>query len=302
LAVNERAESDNLSRSFVVRLVSYQSSTGPRVAGVRQGQYIDLAATNPQLPSTMEELLAAGEPALALAAKAIASGKPIDGEIKLLAPVPRPGKVLCVGLNYADHAKESGQQPPPEPVLFNKLLTAVSAPGDPIVLPRVSKEVDYEAELVVVIGRKGRYIAEADARQYIAGYAVGHDVSARDWQLRKPGGQWLLGKTFDTFAPFGPQLVTADEVGDPGNLRIQLRLNGKTMQDSTTAQLIFTVDQLVAYVSQVCTLLPGDIIFTGTPPGVGAARKPPVFLQPGDIVEVEIEKLGILRNPVVAEG
>jgi 2-keto-4-pentenoate hydratase/2-oxohepta-3-ene-1,7-dioic acid hydratase in catechol pathway len=285
----------------VVRLVSYQSSTGPRVAGVRQGQYIDLAATNPQLPSTMEELLAAGEPALALAAKAIASGKPIDGEIKLLAPVPRPGKVLCVGLNYADHAKESGQQPPPEPVLFNKLLTAVSAPGDPIVLPRVSKEVDYEAELVVVIGRKGRYIAEADARQYIAGYAVGHDVSARDWQLRKPGGQWLLGKTFDTFAPFGPQLVTADEVGDPGNLRIQLRLNGKTMQDSTTAQLIFTVDQLVAYVSQVCTLLPGDIIFTGTPPGVGAARKPPVFLQPGDIVEVEIEKLGILRNPVVAD-
>lgn len=285
-----------------MRLVSYQSSTGPRVAGVRQGQYIDLAATNPQLPSTMEELLAAGEPALALAAKAIASGKPIDGEIKLLAPVPRPGKVLCVGLNYADHAKESGQQPPPEPVLFNKLLTAVSAPGDPIVLPRVSKEVDYEAELVVVIGRKGRYIAEADARQYIAGYAVGHDVSARDWQLRKPGGQWLLGKTFDTFAPFGPQLVTADEVGDPGNLRIQLRLNGKTMQDSTTAQLIFTVDQLVAYVSQVCTLLPGDIIFTGTPPGVGAARKPPVFLQPGDIVEVEIEKLGILRNPVVAEG
>ncbi len=284
-----------------MRLVSYQSSTGPRVAGVRQGQYIDLAATNPQLPSTMEELLAAGEPALALAAKAIASGKPIDGEIKLLAPVPRPGKVLCVGLNYADHAKESGQQPPPEPVLFNKLLTAVSAPGDPIVLPRVSKEVDYEAELVVVIGRKGRYIAEADARQYIAGYAVGHDVSARDWQLRKPGGQWLLGKTFDTFAPFGPQLVTADEVGDPGNLRIQLRLNGKTMQDSTTAQLIFTVDQLVAYVSQVCTLLPGDIIFTGTPPGVGAARKPPVFLQPGDIVEVEIEKLGILRNPVVAD-
>jgi 2-keto-4-pentenoate hydratase/2-oxohepta-3-ene-1,7-dioic acid hydratase in catechol pathway len=204
-------------------------------------------------------------------------------------------------LNYADHAKESGQAPPAEPVFFNKLHTAVSSPGAPIVLPKVSPEVDYEAELVIVIGKQGRYIPVEQARAHIAGYTVGHDVSARDWQLRKPGGQWLLGKSFDTFAPFGPELVTSDEVGDPGNLRIQLRINGQTLQDSSTKQLIFTVDQLVAYVSQVCTLLPGDVIFTGTPPGVGAARKPPIFLKPGDAVEVEIEKLGVLSNPVVAE-
>ncbi len=285
-----------------MRLVSYQSATGPRVAGVRQGQFIDLAANDATLPSTMEALLAAGPDALTRAAEVNAKGKPLDGEVQLLAPVPRPGKVLCVGLNYADHARESGQQPPPEPVLFNKLLTAVSAPGAPIVVPRISQEVDYEAELVVVIGRQGRYIPESDALDYVAGYTVGNDVSARDWQLRKPGGQWLLGKTFDGFAPFGPHLVTADEVGNPGKLRIQLRLNGQTMQDSTTEQLIFSIDKLVSYVSQVCTLLPGDIIFTGTPPGVGAARKPPVFLKPGDIVEVEIEKLGVLRNPVVGEN
>jgi 2-keto-4-pentenoate hydratase/2-oxohepta-3-ene-1,7-dioic acid hydratase in catechol pathway len=204
-------------------------------------------------------------------------------------------------LNYADHARETGKEPPPEPVLFSKFATAVSAHGRPIVLPRVSQEVDYEAELVVVIGRGGRHIPRERAFEHVAGYAVGHDVSARDWQQRKPGGQWLLGKSFDTFAPFGPELVTADEVGDISNLRIQLRLNGKTMQDSTTAQLIFGVDALIAYISQVCTLTPGDVIFTGTPPGVGAARKPPVFLRPGDVVEVEIERVGLLRNPVVGE-
>lgn len=291
----------NSMESFM-RLVSYQSPTGPRVAGVRQGQFIDLAATDASLPSTMEALLAAGESALKRAEQATNTGKPLVGEIQLLAPVPRPGKVLCVGLNYADHAKESGQQPPPEPVLFNKLLTAVSHPGATITLPRVSQEVDYEAELVVVIGRQGRNIAEADALQYVAGYTVGNDVSARDWQLRKPGGQWLLGKTFDGFAPFGPYLVTADDVGDPGSLRIQLRLNGQTMQDSNTRQLIFAIPKLVSYVSQVCTLLPGDVMFTGTPPGVGAARKPPVFLKPGDVCEVEIEKLGTLRNSFAAES
>ena len=284
-----------------MRLVSYSTDAGPRVAGVRNGQYIDLQSADASLPVDIQSLLEQGTAALQRAERAIASGKPIAGVVKLLAPVPTPRKVLCVGLNYADHAKESGQQPPPEPVYFNKLHTAVSAPGAPIVLPKVSPEVDYEAELVIVIGKQGRYIPVEQARSHIAGYTVGHDVSARDWQLRKPGGQWLLGKSFDSFAPFGPELVTADEVGDPGDLRIQLRINGQTMQDSSTKQLIFNVDQLVAYISQVCTLLPGDVIFTGTPPGVGAARKPPVFLKPGDVVEVEIEKLGVLSNPVVAE-
>ncbi len=209
--------------------------------------------------------------------------------------------MICVGLNYADHARETGKEPPPEPVIFCKFPTAVSAHDDPIVLPRLSDEVDYEAELVAVVGRGGRHIAADEALDYIAGYTCGHDVSARDWQQRKPGGQWLLGKSFDSFAPFGPELVTADEAGDTSDLRISLRINGRTMQDSRTSQLIFSVAKLVSYVSGVCTLAPGDVIFTGTPPGVGAARKPPVFLQCGDVVEVEIERIGLLRNPVVRE-
>src|SRR5262249_56433602 len=175
----------------------------------------------------------------------------------------------------------------------------VSGDGEPIRLPRVSDEVDYEAELVVVIGRGGRHIPRERALEHVGGYAVGHDVSARDWQLNKPGKQWMAGKTFDTFAPIGPELVTPDEVGDPHDLGIRLRLNGQTMQDSSTKQMIFPAPEVVAYLSQVFTLEPGDLIFTGTPPGVGFARKPPVFLKGGDVVEIEIEKLGVLRNPVV---
>lgn len=286
-----------------MRFVTYRSDSGPRAAGVRNGQYVDLNRADSQLPVSLKELLAQGDAAIRRAAEATAKSPAIDpANVKLLAPIPDPQKVLCVGLNYADHARESGQQPPSEPVVFNKFATSVAAHGDPIVLPRVSKEVDYEAELVVVIGKGGRHISVADATRHVAGYCVGHDVSARDWQLRKPGGQWLLGKSFDGFAPFGPELVTSDEVGDPGKLRIQFRLNGETLQNSTTEQLIFSVPQLVAYISQVCTLAPGDVIFTGTPPGVGAARKPPIFMKPGDVAEVEIEKLGVLRNPVVAEG
>jgi len=251
----------------------------------------------------LKALLAEGEAGLQRAAIAIARGTPLAlRNVRLLAPIPHPQKVICVGLNYIDHARESGVEPPPEPVLFNKFPTSVAAHEDAIQLPAVSDQVDYEAELVVVIGSGGKHIAADEAFSRIAGYCCGHDVSARDWQLRKPGGQWLMGKTFDGFAPFGPTLVTKDEAGDPGDLRIALRLNGQTMQDSNTKQLIFSVPKLVAYISQVTTLMPGDVIFTGTPPGVGMARKPPVFLQPGDVVEVEIEKLGLLRNSFIAEA
>lgn len=286
-----------------MRLISFQSPTGPRVAGLRDGQAVDLNQADPDVPHCMKTLLAQGPEGLARAGHALRRGGAVSlSELKLLPPVPRPEKVICVGLNYADHARETGAAIPGEPVIFTKFVSAVSCHGAPIVLPSVSTEVDYEAELVLVIGRGGRHLAPDQARSHVAAYCCGNDVSARDWQLRKPGGQWLLGKSFDTFAPFGPALVTADEIADPNNLRIQLRLNGEVKQDSSTAQFIFKVDELVSYVSKVCTLVPGDVIFTGTPPGVGMARKPPLFLRPGDTVEVEIETLGVLRNPVVAEG
>jgi len=285
-----------------VKLVTYQSEKGPRVAAMRSDGLVDLNRADASLPVSMKALVGGGQRRLDDAAAAAQAGEAFDpATVKLLPPVPAPEKVICVGLNYADHAAESGQPPPSEPVLFCKFPSALIGHGDAIVLPPDSKEVDYEAELVVVIGEGGRRIKQSDAMRHVAGYCCGHDVSARDWQLRKPGGQWLMGKTFDTFAPCGPHLVTPDEVGDPGRLRIQLRLNGQVMQDSTTAQLIFGVAELISYISRVCTLRPGDLLFTGTPPGVGMARKPPVFLKAGDVAEVEIEKVGVLRNAVVGE-
>jgi 2-keto-4-pentenoate hydratase/2-oxohepta-3-ene-1,7-dioic acid hydratase in catechol pathway len=284
-----------------MRLATLLTDRGHRVAGVRADGYVDLQATDSQLPGSLTELLALGQAGRERAEQATRDGRTIASkDVSLLAPILSPEKVICIGLNYADHAAESGQAIPEEPVVFNKFPTSLTGPGQPISLPSVSAEVDYEAELVVVIGREGKGISESEALDYVGGYTCGHDVSARDWQLRKPGGQWLLGKTFDTFAPIGPLLVTADEIPNPGELGIALRLNGRTMQDSSTRQLIFSVPKLISYLSQVATLKPGDLIFTGTPPGVGAARKPPVFLQPGDKVEVEIEGIGVLENPVIA--
>ncbi|NUQ64812.1 MAG: fumarylacetoacetate hydrolase family protein [Pirellulales bacterium] len=285
-----------------MRLVTYESATGPRVAGLRDGMVVDLNLADSRVPSCVKQLLAQGPEGLRRAEAALAAGQPMALEsVKLTAPIPRPEKIICIGLNYADHAREGGHELPPVPVVFAKFSSAASAHERPIVLPRVSQEVDYEAELVAVIGVGGRYIPKEEALAHVAAYCCGNDVSARDWQLKRPGGQWLLGKSFDTFAPFGPALVTADEVADPGNLRIQLRLNGKVMQSSNTNQLIFPVAELIACVSSVCTLVPGDIVFTGTPSGVGFALAPQVFLKPGDVTEVEIEGLGVLRNPVVAD-
>lgn len=286
-----------------MRFVSYLSETGPRVAGVHDRGYVDLHGADPQLPASLKALLAAGPAAWERARAATARGPWLTPEqAPLLAPIPDPEKIICIGLNYADHAAESGAKVPAEPVVFNKFPTAICGPDAEIVLPRLSSQVDYEAELVVIIGRTGRAIPRDQAWEYIAGYTCGHDVSARDWQLAKPGGQWLLGKTFDRFAPCGPALVTADEVDDPGQLDIRLRLNGTTMQQSNTRQLIFPINLLVSYLSGVCTLKPGDLIFTGTPPGVGMARKPAVFLKPGDVVEIDIPRVGLLRNRFVEEG
>ena len=215
---------------------------------------------------------------------------------QLLPPVPPPEKVVCIGLNYRDHAIETGAEIPSEPVVFSKFNTAIIGHGDTIRLPRIAQEVDYEAELVVVIGKTAKQVTTETASEHIFGYTCGHDVSARDWQKGRPGGQWLLGKSFDTFGPLGPCLVTHAELPDAGNLRVRMHLNGEVVQDSTTAQLIFDIPTLIAHLSTVFTLHPGDVIFTGTPPGVGAARKPPLFLQPGDECCVEIEGIGILDN------
>ena len=224
---------------------------------------------------------------------------PDMGQIRLLAPIPKPPKIICIGLNYRDHAEEGKMAIPDVPTVFAKFPTAVTGHGHPIVLPKNSAKPDYEAEFVVVIGKRGRHIPEDQWREYVFGYTMLNDVSARDFQMAT--SQWMMGKTFDTFAPFGPEIVTADEVPDPHNLAISLTLNGELMQNSNTGNMIFRIPRLIAFLSSVFTLEPGDIIATGTPAGVGFARKPPVWLKPGDEVTVRVEGLGELTNPVVAE-
>ncbi|MCL2349185.1 MAG: fumarylacetoacetate hydrolase family protein [Planctomycetaceae bacterium] len=296
-----------------MRLISYQSVRGVRAAALGTHGYIDLNDVDAEIPFCVKRLLAAGPAMLERAKKATQTGQPFAKSVdallphdaagqpyRLLPPVPRPEKVICIGVNYADHAAEVGISVPDEPVVFCKFVSALIAHGDKITLPKVTNRVDYEAELVVVIGKRGRDIPKSDAYDHVAGYCCGNDVSARDWQKGKPGRQWLLGKTFDTFAPIGPELVLKDEIPDPMQLGIQLRLNGQVMQDSNTNQCIFDVPALIAYVSQVVTLEVGDLIFTGTPPGVGDMRVPPVYLKPGDTVEVDIERIGVLRNTVVS--
>jgi 2-keto-4-pentenoate hydratase/2-oxohepta-3-ene-1,7-dioic acid hydratase in catechol pathway len=220
-------------------------------------------------------------------------------EVKLAAPIPRPPKIVCIGLNYRDHAIESNMPIPETPTVFAKFPTAVIGPGQPIVLPKASTRPDYEAEFAVVIGKRGRHIPEDRWQEHVFGYTILNDVSARDFQMAT--SQWMIGKTFDTFAPIGPAIVTADEIEDPHKLAISLELSGELLQNSNTSQLIFNVPKLVGYLSSVFTLEPGDIIATGTPSGVGFARKPPRYLKPGDECRVRIEGLGELYNPVVAE-
>ncbi len=228
------------------------------------------------------------------------SGRPVAGysfnEIEFL-PAVHPNKILAIGRNYVDHAIEGGAAPPSAPLLFNKLSNSLSAHNAPIVLPEISQKVDYEAELAVVIGRRAKRVTEAEALEYIFGYTLINDVSARDLQFGD--GQWTRGKGLDTFAPLGPFITTRDEIADVQALKIEGRLNGELMQSSNTSKMIFQVAYLVSYLSQGITLEPGDVIATGTPEGVGVFRDPPVLLKAGDVYEVEIEGLGVLRNPVV---
>jgi 2-keto-4-pentenoate hydratase/2-oxohepta-3-ene-1,7-dioic acid hydratase in catechol pathway len=236
-------------------------------------------------------------------ADAIAESRPDvlikTGQVALGPPVANPEKIICLGLNYRDHASEAGFEPPPVPIFFSKFRNALVGPFDPIVLPRSSHEVDFEGELAVVIGKAGKYIPLEDALDYVAGYAVMNDVSARDLQLRT--SQWTAGKTLDTFAPFGPGIVPRALIPDPQDLVIQTRVNGTVVQSDSTSNMVFSVAETIAFLSSLMTLRPGDIIATGTPAGVGFKREPPVYLQPGDVVEVEVEGIGTIRNPVVSE-
>ena len=292
---------------LVLRFATIQSSGGPVVVGVHSDsgseKFVDLKAADPGLPATLLGILSSPgglDRARAALGEGIKAGRFVTGTF--LAPIPRPPKILCIGLNYRDHAKETNATIPTEPIVFSKFSTAVNNPGS---TDRAAPRLD-KGRLRSGTGRRPRQGGqEHPGRQchgaYVAGYMNGNDVSARDWQTEKPGKQWLLGKTPDTFAPIGPYLVTADEVPDFRKLPIRLQLNGQIMQDSTTAELIFGVEQLIEHISKLVTLEPGDLIFTGTPPGVGVARKPQVFLKAGDKVEIEIGGLGTLSNPVVAE-
>lgn len=223
----------------------------------------------------------------------------VDAGQRLGSPIARPSKIVCIGLNYADHAKETGAALPKEPVVFMKSTTAITGPNDDIVIPKNSTKTDWEVELAVVIGKKASYVTEETAMDYVAGYLLHNDVSEREFQIER-GGTWDKGKGCDTFAPLGPYFVTKDEIPDVSNLRLWLKVNGQTMQDGTTANLIFSIPFIVSYVSQFMTLLPGDVISTGTPAGVGFGMKPEKYLQPGDVVELGIDGLGTAKQTVKA--
>ena len=248
----------------------------------------------------LDDLIAAGPAALAKMHDRLSQSAPLpeaDDSPVLGPPLRRPSKVIAVGLNFKDHARESGVELPTTPLLFAKFPSSIIGPGDEIEIPAITDEVDWEVELAVIIGRRARQVSPERALEYVFGYTIANDVSARDVQFSD--GQWVRAKSFDSFCPLGPIVVTAGEFGDPQNRRLSARVNGETMQDSTTAEMVFTVAELISSISAWVTLEPGDVILTGTPWGVGAFRSPPVYLRPGDEVEVEVEGIGVLRNRVV---
>jgi 2-keto-4-pentenoate hydratase/2-oxohepta-3-ene-1,7-dioic acid hydratase in catechol pathway len=292
-----------------MRLVSFVAKDGvTRLGAFTENGVVDLEASahssgiSAAAFESMTSFLEAGEPARAAAERLIKDGSRAKvlalSEDRLSAPVPHPGKIIAIGLNYLDHLMESrAKEPPKTPLIFAKFPTSINGPGGAIVLPAGDAKVDYEAELGVVIGKRGRAISAQNAFEHVAGYLPLNDVSARAWQFADK--QWVRGKSCDTFCPIGPHLVTRDEIPDPHTLAIHARVNGVTLQESNTGKMIFRIPQLIEFISASITLEPGDLIATGTPEGVGAFREPPIYLQAGDVVEVEIEKLGVLKNPVV---
>jgi 2-keto-4-pentenoate hydratase/2-oxohepta-3-ene-1,7-dioic acid hydratase in catechol pathway len=284
-----------------MKLVTFRNGGPPRVGMVVDDQVVDVHEADPSLPAEMTALLAAGPPALAAVRRAADTARrrlPLAG-VKLAAPVLRPPKFFGVGLNYADHVRETGAKTPEIPIIFNKQSTCVTGPHDPVHLPRASQVLDYEGELAFVIGRRCRHVPRDRAREVIAGYTVCNDVSVRDWQMRVP--TMTMGKSFDTHGPLGPCLVTADELDDPHSLRLRTWVSGDLRQDSNTKELIFDCFALVEHLTTAFTLEPGDVVTTGTPSGVGIASKPPRLLSAGDVVRIEIEGIGRIENPVIPE-
>ena len=287
-----------------MKLVTFETGDLPRIGIWLEAQtsVLDLSLASPELPRTMLAFLEAGETAMVQAREALAAPLPAAlipfDQVVLLAPIPRPGKLLCMGHNYKGHTATSAGEFPEFPNLFLKASSCVIGPGSLVLLTGASQAVDYEGEFCFVIGKRASRVDPSQAMEYVAGYTLLNDVSARDYANRV--SQWMLGKSFDTFAPLGPALVTKDEVPDPHQLELVMKINGEVRQHSNTNNTIFSIPFLIAYISQVLTLEPGDVVSTGTPLGSGAGRKPPVFLQPGDEMRLEVEKIGELVNPVAA--
>jgi len=286
-----------------MKLVTFATENGPRLGLLQENHVIDLnEASDGRLPADVLTFLQQGQPAMQLAREighSAAADLPLS-EVTLLAPVPAPSKVVAIGLNYMDHCREQNIEPPKMPIIFAKFPSAVVGPGAAVRWdPALTRQVDYEVELAVVMGRTTRRVPAAEALDYVAGYTVCNDVSARDLQFGDR--QWVRGKSLDTFCPLGPWLVTKDEIPDPHDLSLRCTVNGEILQDSTTAEMIFGVPQLIEFISRAFSLLPGDVIATGTPDGVGVFRSPQVFLKDGDVVTVEVEGLGELTNHCVEE-
>jgi len=288
-----------------MRFVQFKAkSGGPQHLGAQltaDGDIFDISAIDSSIPNSLVTFLAAGNGAVEKAKRIVAEGKsvvPLD-DVRFLAPINRPDKVACVGLNYTGHCEEQNIPHPKEPMFFSKFSSCITGPYDNVELPTISNRVDWEVELAIVIGKTAKAIRPDQAEKYIFGYTIAQDISARDWQKERNNGQFLLGKSMDTFCPIGPAVVTRETINDVNNLDIKSWVNGKLKQNGNTSEMIFKTDFLVSYLSQIVTLYPGDLILTGTPSGVGVHRNPPEFLKPGDVLESEIAGIGKMKNAIV---
>ncbi|XP_043462628.1 fumarylacetoacetate hydrolase domain-containing protein 2A isoform X2 [Leptopilina heterotoma] len=296
----------SVSSTLDMRFVQFVSKNGgPQHLGVQLkqgGDIIAVSAIDSRIPNTLKKFLEGGDDLLKKAKRIVAEGRSVipEADVNFLAPITHMDKLACIGLNYSGHCKEQNVEPPPSPVVFSKFASNIIGPTDNIELPAISDKVDWEAELAIVIGKKCKNLNNQDVEDYIFGYTVAQDLSARDWQKgKRNGGQFLLGKAMDNFCPLGPAVVTKEAICDINNLTVKTWVNGHVKQSGNTSELIFKPHDIVMYLSQFMTLLPGDVILTGTPAGVGFTRKPPEFLKKGDLLETEIESLGRLKNKCV---